>query len=99
MKLGLEKELKRIGVKKIRAGKGKTRGRKYKKKVGPLLIVSGRSKLLKGGRNLQGVDIINVRDLNSEFLAPGSNPGSLFIWSDKAIDIMKKDNLFYEKKK
>ena len=36
----LGKELERAKIKKVRAGKGTRRGRKYKTKVGPLLVFS-----------------------------------------------------------
>ncbi|MEK6909607.1 MAG: 50S ribosomal protein L4, partial [Candidatus Aenigmatarchaeota archaeon] len=37
-KIGLGKELERISERKVRAGKGKARSRKYKIKVGPLFV-------------------------------------------------------------
>src|SRR3990167_1169224 len=55
-KLGFEKELERCEKKKVRAGKGKTRGRRYRKKVGPLIVVSKDCKLLKSAVNIPGVD-------------------------------------------
>jgi len=45
-KLGLKKELQRTKTKKVRAGKGKMRGRKYRKKIGPLIITSKSCPLL-----------------------------------------------------
>jgi len=93
--IGYEKELERIAVKKIRAGKGKNRGRPYRKKRGPLLVVSQKCPLVKAARNLQGVDICTVKDLNVELLAPGTDAGRLTIWSDRALDIMEKEKLFY----
>ena len=98
-KIGLQEELKRIAVKKIRAGKGKNRGRPYKKKKGPLLVVSENCALVQAARNLQSVDVCNVRDLNAELLAPGTDAGRLTLWSEKAIEIMDKDNLFYRKRR
>lgn len=95
LKLGLKEELKRIETRKVRAGKGKLRGRKYRTKVGPLIVVSSESKLLKSGRNIQGVDVVDVKKLNAKLLAPGGHPGRLCLWTNKAIEIMKKDNLFY----
>jgi len=38
--LGLEEELERVSEKKVRAGRGTTRGRKYTRKVGPLVVVA-----------------------------------------------------------
>lgn len=95
LKAGLEKEMERIAVKQIRAGKGKNRGRPYRKKKGPLFVVSKKCALLQAARNLQGVDICLVKDLNAEILAPGTDAGRLTVWSDKALEIMDKEKLFY----
>jgi len=87
-KLGMEKELERIKERKIRAGKGKMRGRKYKKRVGPLFVVSKRCDLMKSARNLG--DVILVKDLNAEVLAPGTQPGRLTLWTESAIKELEK---------
>ncbi|MFW6283689.1 MAG: 50S ribosomal protein L4, partial [Minisyncoccales bacterium] len=50
-KIGFGDELKRAAIKKVRAGKGKSRGRKYKKRVGPLLVVSDNCELSKAAKN------------------------------------------------
>lgn len=93
-KLGLENELKRISIKKIRAGKGKLRGRKYRIKKGPLIVVARTCPLEKSAKNLQGVDIANVDSLNADILAPGTIPGRLTIWSKDAINTLEKRKLY-----
>lgn len=93
-KLGLRDELKRIKEKRIRAGRGKCRGRKYKRKKGPLIVVSGDCKLLKAAGNIQGVEVIDVKHLNAELLAPGAKPCRLTLWSEAAVDLMEKEKLF-----
>lgn len=95
--LGLKEELDRVFEKKIRAGKGKSRGRKYKMKVGPLIIVSKDCKLVKTARNIPGVEVVQVNNLNARLLAPGANIGRLCIWTEKAIDRLAKENLYNEK--
>ncbi len=94
VKLGLKEELKRASSKKIRAGKGKLRGRKYKKKTGPLIVVSEDCKLTKSVRNIPGCNIISVKNLNADILAPGANVGRLTIFSEDAINKMEKEKLF-----
>ena len=93
-RLGLQSELLRTNTKTIRAGKGKSRGRKYKKKVGPLVVCSAQCKLIKAAQNIAGVDVIPVNKLNAELLAPGGDPGRLTLFTDKAIEKMEKEALF-----
>lgn len=87
--LGLEKELERIQEKKLRPGRGKMRGRKYKKKVGPLIVISEDKGLIKSGKNISGVDVRLVDALTVKDLAPGANPGRLTIFSQSAIKGLK----------
>lgn len=93
-KLGLKEELVRSSVKKVRAGKGKGRGRKYKKRVGPLFVVSKECKLSKSANNIPGIDIVEVKDINAELLAPGTAPGRLTLWSEAAVEKLGKEKLF-----
>ncbi len=84
-KLGLEKELERAAQKKIKAGKGKARGRKYKKKKSVLVIVSKKD-AFKAFKNLEGIDIELVENINAELLAPGGMPGRLTVFSEAALN-------------
>ncbi|MBI2654681.1 50S ribosomal protein L4 [Candidatus Woesearchaeota archaeon] len=93
-KLGFENELVRTENKKVRAGKGKSRGRKYKKKKGILLVVSKKDRLFRAVRNIPGIDIVEVKNLNAEMLAPGGKAGRPTLWTNTAIKILEKENLF-----
>ncbi|MFH1431761.1 MAG: 50S ribosomal protein L4 [archaeon] len=93
-KIGLKPELERIKEKKIRAGVGKTRGRKYKKKVGPLIITSGKSDFNKSAKNMIGINTVTVKSLNIELLAPGAVAGRLTIWTKSAIEELEKEKLY-----
>ncbi|MDP4012758.1 MAG: 50S ribosomal protein L4 [Candidatus Nanoarchaeia archaeon] len=97
--LGLQDEVQRLQYRKIRAGKGKSRGRKYKTKTGPLLVVSGTCALTNAAENIPGVKVCNVRKLNAELLAPGTSAGRLTIYTDKALEIMEKEKLFLTNEK
>lgn len=92
--LGLKEELKRIEERKIRSGKGKLKGRKYKAKVGPLIVVSKKCKLERSCRNLLGIDVIKINHLNAELLAPGAVAGRLTIYTEKVIEKLEKEKLF-----
>jgi len=92
--LGLGSELSRAEEKKVRAGKGKSRGRKYRRKKGPLIVVSKKCSLSQAAANIPGIDVVEVKSLNAELLAPGAKPGRLTLWTSQAISIMKNKNLF-----
>ncbi len=96
IKLGLENELERLKIKNIRAGRGKLRGRRYKRKRGPLIVISGECKLLKSACNIPGVNIVEVKNLNAELLVQGLNP-RLTIWTENSIEKLKNENLFLGK--
>lgn len=83
--LGLADELKRARSKKIRAGKGKMRGRKYKKKKSILFISDKDSNLKKSVSNIPGCDFRLLNNMTVEDLAPGAVPGRLTIWTESAI--------------
>lgn len=83
--IGLEDELNRSKEKKIRSGKGKLRGRKYKRKIGPLIVITENKGIERACKNLPGVDVRNFENVSIEDLTPGSNPGRLTIWSKSSI--------------
>jgi len=72
-----------------RAGKGKMRGRKKKQKKSILIVTGKNADVFKAARNLPGVDVCSVRNLNAELLAPGCVPGRLTLWSEAAIKELK----------
>jgi len=72
--------------KKIRAGKGKMRNRRYTQRRGPLIIYDQASKLRFAFRNLPGVDMCSVNRLNLLQLAPGGHLGRFIIWTAGAYE-------------
>ena len=83
--LGLKEEMARTAERKIRAGKGTRRGRKYRRPVGPLIVVGEDQGISMGGRNIPGLDVVTADQLCAEDLAPGTQPGRLVVWSASAI--------------
>jgi large subunit ribosomal protein L4e len=95
LNLGVMLDIHRVRAsRKIRAGKGKRRGRKMKQAVGPLIVVVENKGLADAASNLPGVDIITVNNLNPEILAPGTHPGRLTLWTNGAI--VQLDKLYGE---
>jgi len=95
--------LKRFGVyddvlrvvksKKLRAGKGKLRNRRFTQRRGPLVIYSNESvKMVQAFRNVPGVDVCNVTRMNLLQLAPGGQLGRMVIWTQSAF--AQLDTLF-----
>jgi large subunit ribosomal protein L4e len=89
--LGVLSDVYRVKAsRKIRAGKGKHRGRKMKQAVGPLIVVAENKGIVNAARNIPGVDVATVNNLNAELLAPGTQPGRLTLWSNDAIEQLDK---------
>jgi len=71
---------------RIRAGRGKSRGRKMKQAIGPLIVVAENQGIVEAAENIPGVDVVTVANLNAEILAPGTHPGRLTIWTSNAVE-------------
>ena len=71
---------------KVRAGKGKMRGRKMKQAIGPLLVITKNDGVAEAARNLPGMEVVSVESLNAEVLAPGTHPGRLTVWTNSAFE-------------
>jgi large subunit ribosomal protein L4e len=85
--LGIDGDITRVrDSRSIRAGKGKSRGRKIKQAVGPLIVVCDGVNLTAAASNIPGVQVTTVSNLNTEMLAPGTHPGRLTVWTNGAIE-------------
>jgi large subunit ribosomal protein L4e len=74
----------------IRAGKGKHRGRKMKQAVGPLIVVAENRGITEAASNIPGLDVVTVKNLNTELLAPGTHMGRLTLWTNGAVEQLDK---------
>merc|ERR1719238_1847157 len=92
-KLGCDEELQRVlDSKKVRAGKGKMRNRRYTMRKGPLVVYNEDNGIVRAMRNIPGVETAPVEHLNLLKLAPGGNFGRFIIWTEGAF---KKLNEIY----
>lgn len=90
-RLGVWKDVERAKKgRSIRSGKGKARGRKYRRKIGPLLVVGQDRGIFRASRNIPGVDLALVDEINVESLAPGGSPARLTIWTESALEKVKE---------
>jgi len=82
--LGLAADLERADSATIRAGRGTTRGRKYRRPTSILFVTAGEPS--RAARNLAGADVATAREVNAEDLAPGAHAGRLTIWTESALE-------------
>lgn len=91
-KLGIWNDVVRVkNGRKVRGGNARRRGRKYRKPVGPLIVITEDGGIRKAARNIPGVNVIYVSKLNAEILAPGTQPGRLTIWTKSAMEALSKE--------
>ena len=89
--LGVAGDISRVrDSRKIRAGKGKHRGRKMKQAVGPLIVIAEDKGLLNAAANIPGLGVAVVEGLNAELLAPGTHAGRLTLWTSSAVERLGK---------
>jgi large subunit ribosomal protein L4e len=82
--LGVSADVERADSRTIRAGRGTTRGRKYRRPTSILFVTSEEPS--RAARNLAGADVTTGREVNAEDLAPGTQPGRLTLWTESAIE-------------
>ncbi len=73
---------------KVRAGRGKMRGRRYKQPKSLLIVGSSRSSL-RAFSSLPGVDIATPNSLSIRKLAPGGVGGRLTIYTESVIENLR----------
>jgi large subunit ribosomal protein L4e len=77
--IGVSDDIHRVKKSKRIRGKNRTHS------VGPLLVVSEYQGAQRAFENFEGVDVVRVKDLSVEALAPGTHPGRLTIWTESAV--------------
>jgi large subunit ribosomal protein L4e len=68
---------------KVKAGQGKLRGRKYTRPKSILFVTSEEPS--KAARNLAGADVVTASEVNAEDLAPGTHAGRLTVFTESAV--------------
>ena len=61
------------------------RGRKYKRKVGPLFVISEDKGIARAAKNISGTEVVETKKVGAIHLAPGTHPGRLTIFTESAI--------------
>lgn len=73
---------------KLRAGKGKLRGRRHRQRRGPLIVYNpdeDGKELVRAFRNIPGVETSSVFAMNLLQLAPGGHLGRFIVWTSSAF--------------
>jgi large subunit ribosomal protein L4e len=85
--LGCEEEITKVAdSRKIRAGRGKMRNRRYVQRRGPLVVYNENNGVCQAVRNIPGVEYCQVSRLNLLQLAPGGHLGRFIIWTRSAFE-------------
>ncbi|MBS3817194.1 MAG: 50S ribosomal protein L4 [Candidatus Thermoplasmatota archaeon] len=85
--LGIYSDVKRAKEgKKIRAGKGKNRNRKYRRPKSLLVVLPDGSKGFRAFQNLPGVTVKSPENITVADLSPGGDIGRLALFSVKAVN-------------
>lgn len=88
-KLELDEELKRVDDgSKRRTGKSRLRGRVYRTRVGPLIVVTNDRGVGRAACDIPGVKVARVDSLSVLDLAPGGVPGRLTLWTESALSTL-----------
>lgn len=85
--VGAWDDIKRVyATRRIRAGRGKMRGRKHSQKLGPCIVYKNDNGIVKSFRNIPGVNLVPVETLNILRLAPGGHVGRFLIFTQDAAE-------------
>jgi large subunit ribosomal protein L4e len=92
-KIELKEELERVdGNVKRNSGKRRLRGRAYRTRTGPLIVVTSDRGVGKAAGGIPGVGVRRVESLSVLDLAPGGVPGRLTLWTESALSALESKN-------
>jgi large subunit ribosomal protein L4e len=89
--LGAELERVRNGTRR-NAGKARLRGRAYKTRTGPLIVVTNDRGIGKAASSVPGMGVTRVDSLTVTQLAPGGVPGRLTLWTESSLGALAAMN-------
>ncbi len=81
-------------VKRVRAGRGKSRGRAVRYKKNPLVVVAQSCEVTQALSNIPGYDTIDIKSLNAHLLSLGYGVPRTCIFTEGALAILTKEKLF-----
>ncbi|MGC8851415.1 MAG: 50S ribosomal protein L4 [Candidatus Micrarchaeia archaeon] len=95
-KLGLAEDLARAREgRRMRSGRARLRRGGYKTPKSVLIVIGEDKGVWRAARNIPGVDVARVEELDAELLAPGGDAGRLALWTASALNKMQEKELFF----
>lgn len=86
---GLNDEIEKVKKNiSLRPGKGKARNRRYIVKKGLLVVYKEKTQMIKAFRNIEGVELVSVDNLDLIKLCPGGQAGRLILWIEDAFEAL-----------
>ncbi|MCX6767494.1 MAG: 50S ribosomal protein L4 [Candidatus Micrarchaeota archaeon] len=94
--IGLEKDLERARERRrMRSGRSRLRKGGHSTPKSVLIVVAKDEGIWRAARNIPGVEVVEVKKLRAEHLAPGGSAGRLSAWTEGALALMGREKLFY----
>jgi len=85
-KLGCAEDMQKVlDSRKLRAGQGKARNRRWRMRKGPLVIYNEDNGITRAMRNIPGIDCACIDRLNLLDLAPGGSMGRFVVFTEGAF--------------
>ncbi|MFC2153965.1 50S ribosomal protein L4 [Candidatus Altiarchaeota archaeon] len=92
-KLGLGADLERAQKISSKAGRAKSRGQGKREKKSVLIVVEKDKGIKRALKNIPGVDVLEVQELDVNSLAPGTHAGRLTVWTETAVQKLKNESV------
>ncbi len=93
--LGLGADLQRAHEgRRMRSGRSRLRKGGYKTPRSCLIVVGDDKGIWHAARNLPGVNVAKASELSADLLAPGGVPGRVTLWTESAVEKIRKENLY-----
>ncbi|NYZ74791.1 50S ribosomal protein L4 [Candidatus Micrarchaeota archaeon] len=94
-KIGLSQDLERASEgRKARSGRARLRRGGYRVPKSVLIVIADDKGVWRASRNIPGVDVVKVDELNAELLAPGGDAGRLTLWTKSALQKLAEKQLY-----
>lgn len=88
-----------VGIKRKKSGRAKSRGRVFRYKKNPLVVVAKNCNVVRALSNIPGYDTVDVKSLNAGVLSLGYGMPRSCVFTEEALNVLTKEKLFLGNKK